>query len=144
MKIADSLSFVKLIQNEPKDPKRPETILSALWYCTGRRFTAATLHNTSCSEDKIGSEWRAFGSNEHIRETKVADSVLLTVFICSYVMCNTAPRPIAPASAELYSQTDSEWLQWPKRTSKYIICTMMMYGETFYGCHTVQHQLQWR
>ena len=29
--------------------------------------------------------------------------------------------------------------QWSQKTRKYIICTMMMYGETFYGPHTAQH-----
>ena len=38
-------------------------------------FTAATRHNTSCSEDKTSFEWRSNGSSEHIKETKIADSV---------------------------------------------------------------------
>ena len=37
-------------------------------WCMGRRFTAATLHNTSCSEDKYKSEMRSFKSNENIRK----------------------------------------------------------------------------
>ena len=37
-------------------------------WCTGRRFTAATLHNTSCSEDKENTNVRSFKSNEHIRK----------------------------------------------------------------------------
>ena len=39
------------------------------WY-TGRRFTAATLHNTSCSEVKLKSEMRSFKSNENIHKKK--------------------------------------------------------------------------
>ena len=35
-------------------------------WCTGRRFTAATRHNTSCSEVK--SEMRSFKSNENIHK----------------------------------------------------------------------------
>ena len=30
----------------------------------------------------------------------------------------------------------------PKGSKKKIICTMDVYGETFYGRHTAQHQLQ--
>ena len=37
-------------------------------WCTGRRFTAATLHNTSCSEVKLKSEMRSFESNENIHK----------------------------------------------------------------------------
>ena len=39
-------------------------------WCTGRRFTAATRHNTSCSEVKLKSEMRSFKSNENIRQRK--------------------------------------------------------------------------
>ena len=37
-------------------------------WCTGRRFTAATRHNTSCSEDKYGSRMSSFKSNENIHK----------------------------------------------------------------------------
>ena len=37
-------------------------------WCTGRRFTAATRHNTSCSEVKWKSEMRSFKSNENIHK----------------------------------------------------------------------------
>ena len=36
-------------------------------WCTGRRFTAATRHNTSCSEVKLKPEMRSFKSNENIQ-----------------------------------------------------------------------------
>ena len=49
--------------------------------------------NTSCSEDKISCEWRFSGSKEHIKETKIADSVLLSLFMCSNVMDSTARAP---------------------------------------------------
>ena len=64
--------------------------------------------NTSCSEDKISCEWRFSGSKEHTKETKIADSVLLSLFMCSNVMGQHCPRPRAPASAELNFQTDLE------------------------------------
>ena len=44
---------------------------------------AATRHNTICSEDKMSSERRSSGSKDHIKETKVADSGLLSLFMCS-------------------------------------------------------------
>ena len=47
------------------------------------------------------------------------DSVLLGLFICSNELVQHCPRPLAPASAELYFQTDSEWAQWSQRTIKY-------------------------
>ena len=37
-------------------------------WCTGRRFTAATLHNTSCGEGNLNTKVRSFKSNEHIRK----------------------------------------------------------------------------
>ena len=37
-------------------------------WCTGRRFTAATRHNTSYSEVKQKSEMRSFKSNENIHK----------------------------------------------------------------------------
>ena len=37
-------------------------------WCTGRRFTAATRYNTSCSEDKYGSRMSSFKSNENIHK----------------------------------------------------------------------------
>ena len=37
-------------------------------WCTGRRFTATTRHNTSCSEVKWKSEMRSFKSNENIHK----------------------------------------------------------------------------
>ena len=37
-------------------------------WCTGRRFTPATRHNTSCSEVKQKSEMRSFKSNESIHK----------------------------------------------------------------------------
>ena len=39
------------------------------WY-TGRRFTAATRHNTSCSEVKKKSKMSSFKSNENIHKKK--------------------------------------------------------------------------
>ena len=37
-------------------------------WCTGRRFTAATRHNTSCSEVKWKSEMGSFKSSENIHK----------------------------------------------------------------------------
>ena len=37
-------------------------------WCTGRRFTAATRHNTSCSEVKLKSEMRSLKRNENIHQ----------------------------------------------------------------------------
>ena len=47
--------------------------------------------NSSCSEDKISCEWRFSGSKEHIEEMKIADSVLLSLFMCSNVMGQHCP-----------------------------------------------------
>ena len=52
---------------------------------------------------KISSKRRTFGSKEHTKETKTADSVLLSLFMCSNAMLHAH---LAPASAELYFQTD--------------------------------------
>ena len=60
---------------------------------------------------KIFSEKGSSGSKEHIKETKIADSVLLSPFMCSNIMVQHFPRPVAQASAELYFQTDSELAQ---------------------------------
>ena len=57
---------------------------------------------------KISFEWRSSGSKEHCEETKIVDSVLFSVFICSNVMMQHYPRPLAPAWAELYFRIDSE------------------------------------
>ena len=46
-----------------------------------------------------------------MKEKKIADSVLFSLFICSDVMMQHCPLPLAPASAELYFQTDSEYAQ---------------------------------
>ena len=93
---------------------------------------------------KISSEWRSSGNKENIKEMKIADSVLLSLFMCSSVIVHHRPRPLAPAPADLYFQTVSEWAQRSQRTRQYIICTMMMYWETVYGRYTEQYQLQWR
>ena len=69
---------------------------------TGKHFTAATRHSTSCSEDNISSERRASGSKEHIKEAKIADSVLSSLFMCNNIMVQHCPPPLAPASADLY------------------------------------------
>ena len=45
---------------------------------------------------KISSERRSFGSKEDIKETKIADSVSLSLFMCSNVMEQYCPRPLAP------------------------------------------------
>ena len=68
--------------------------------------------------DKISSEWRSFGSKEHTKETKIAESVLLSLFMCSNVMMQHCSRPLAPASAENYFQTDSEWAQMIPKDQK--------------------------
>ena len=58
---------------------------------------------------KISCERRSSGSKEHIKETKIADSVLLSLFMCCNVMDGAKlPTSLAQASAELYFQTDSE------------------------------------
>ena len=41
----------------------------------GRLLTASPPHNTRYSKDKIDSEGRFSGNKEHIKETKIADSV---------------------------------------------------------------------
>ena len=50
---------------------------------------------------KISSELRSLGRKEHIKETKIADSVLLSLFMCSNVKVQHCPRPLAPVSAAL-------------------------------------------
>ena len=97
--------YFKLTWNKSNDPKGPENIKSLPWWCTGRHFTAATRHDTSCSEDKKSSEWRSSWSKEHTKETNIADSVLLSLFMCSSVMVQHCLRPLAPDSAELCFQT---------------------------------------
>ena len=39
--------------------------------------------------------------------------------MCSNVMVQHCPRPLAPAPAELCFQTDSKRAQWSQRTRKY-------------------------
>ena len=63
-------------------------------------------------KNKISSEWRPSGSKEHIKEMKIADSVLLGLFMWSNVMVQHCP--LALALAELYFQTDSEWAKYFK------------------------------
>ena len=80
---------------------------------------------------KFSYERRSSGSKENTKETKKADSVLLSLFMCSNVMVQHCQRPLHPlvaAPAELYFQTDSECAEGSQRTRRYIICTMMMYG----------------
>ena len=69
------------------------------------RYTALT---PAAVKIKISCECRFSGSKEHIKEPKLADSVLLSLFMCSYVIGQHCPRPRASASAELNVQTDSE------------------------------------
>ena len=46
-------SFILISQNIHADLKEPKIKYKLDYgWCTGRRFTAATLHNTSCSEGK--------------------------------------------------------------------------------------------
>ena len=49
--------------------------------------------------------------------------------------------PLAPAKGVFDFHNNQDGLNDPK-VNKNITCTMMMYGETFYGRHTAQHQLQ--
>ena len=56
-------------------------------------FTAATRHNTSCSEDEISYECRSSGRKEQIKEIKIVDTVLLSLFTCSNVMVQHCQRP---------------------------------------------------
>ena len=44
----------------------------------------------------------------HQRKMKITDLVLLSLFMCSNVMVQHCPRPLALGSAEVYYQTDSE------------------------------------
>ena len=73
---------------------------------------------------------------------KIGDSVLLSLFIYSSVVCEIvyAPPPpptLAPASAVFdFQSNQKEWAQRSQR-KKNIIRTMMKYGEMFYGRHTV-------
>ena len=46
---------------------------------------------------KISSELRSSGSKEDIKETKIVDSVLLSLFMCSNVMVKRCPHPVASA-----------------------------------------------
>ena len=55
---------------------------------------------------KISSERRFSGSKEN-KGVKIADSVILSLFMCVHVMAQHCPRPLAP-EVELYFQTDSE------------------------------------
>ena len=50
-------------------------------------------------------------------------------------------RPLAPTLAVFDFQNYQDGLNDPP-PKKYITCTMMMSGETFYGRHTAQHQLK--
>ena len=61
--------------------------------------------------NEINSEWRSSGSKEHIKEMKIADLVLLSLFMCNNVM-EHCPCPLVLGSAELYFQMDSEWAKW--------------------------------
>ena len=67
--------------------------------------------NVHFEHHKISSEWISFGSKEHVKETEIADSVLLNLFMYSNVIVQHCPRPLAATSAELYIQTDSKWAQ---------------------------------
>ena len=58
---------------------------------------------------EINSEWRSSGSKEHIKEIKKTDLVLLSLLMCSNLMVQHCPCPLALGSAELYFQIDSEW-----------------------------------
>ena len=58
--------------------------------------------------NEINSELKSSGYKEHIKEMKIADSVLLSLFMCSDVMVQHCPCPLALGSAELYFQIDSE------------------------------------
>ena len=62
--------------------------------------------------DLISSEWRFSGSKQHTKETKIAVSVLFSLFMSSNVMVQHCPYPLALISAELYFRTDSECVQW--------------------------------
>ena len=62
---------------------------------------------------------------------KIAGSVLFSLFICSNVMVQHCPRPLAPASAELYFQTDSDWAQLSKKTRKYNLRFDGVRGDVF-------------
>ena len=42
---------------------------------------------------KISSAWRSSGSKKQIKEKKIEDSVLLSLFMCSNVMVQYCPRP---------------------------------------------------
>ena len=45
------ISIFKITRNEPNDPEVPEIIICTMMMY-GETLTAATRHNTSCSEDK--------------------------------------------------------------------------------------------
>ena len=65
------------------------------------RYGRHTALTPAAVKIKISCESRFSGSKEHTKETKIADSVLLSLFMCSDVMGQHCPRPRASASAEL-------------------------------------------
>ena len=88
---------------------------------------------------KIPSECRSSESKEHIKATKIADSVLLHMLMCSNVMVQHCQR-LQRNSIFKLTQNEPNDPKWPEN----MIFTMMMYGETFYDHYMAQHQLQWK
>ena len=67
--------FSQLTQNEPCDPNKEKIYIRHYDAVRGSLITASTRHNTRYSKDNIDSEGRSHGNKEHIKETKMADSV---------------------------------------------------------------------
>ena len=56
-------------QNIHADLKGPKIKYKLYFgWCTGRRFTAATLHNTNCSEGNKNKKMSSLKSNENIHQ----------------------------------------------------------------------------
>ena len=79
------------------------------------------IYNVICY--KINYLGRSSGSKDYMKEKKIADSVILNLFICSmkYVTTLQCPCPIVPASAEFCFQTDAE--------SANVICVLLPFQE---------------
>ena len=78
-------------------------------------------------------------NNTSKKQKKIAGSVLLGLFICSYVMvwCNTAHAPNTSSNSLMLSPVIN-----PKGPENIMYCDGVR-GD-FYGRHTAQHQVQKR
>ncbi|MEW8486484.1 MAG: hypothetical protein AB2705_14990 [Candidatus Thiodiazotropha sp.] len=83
---------------------------------------------------------KIFRKQGTVKEAEKTDSVLLSLFMCSNVMAQHCSCPLAPASAELYFQTDQNEPINPKGPEKYnlhyddvpaVKVSKVLYAKTF-------------